>query len=91
MPSEYRALVTGVPIYEPQRHIDRHGLVPREAMVARHLAQLGESSAEALAEATGLSAEELARALERLARVGYATAISRGADTLWVPLARMTP
>jgi hypothetical protein len=89
--SDYRGIITGVPRYEPHRHPEHHGLVQREAVVARRLSLLGESSAEALAMDTGLGRDELDAVLRRLVEVGYAASIDRNGTTVWVALARMKP
>ncbi len=89
--SDYRGIITGVPLYEPRRRPEHHGLVAREALVARRLASVGECTFEVLAADTQLAPQELETTLQRLVDVGYAASSRRDGVTMWVALARVTP
>ena len=64
------------------------GLTGREATVGRALTELGEVSAAALAQRTGLTAADLTFALDRLVSLGYATRIVVGDETVFRSVAQ---
>jgi len=88
---EFRGISTGVPLFAPRTPDYQHGLIEREAYVARQLAQLGESTVATLAAHSGLGAHEIEDVLSRLADVGFATSSDRSGTEVWVSLARVTP
>ena len=87
----YRGIITGVPELraiqgEPPKlpdAIHTIELTSAESTALETLLRLGETSADVLADETGLSLDELTRALDRLAAARYISASEYGSNTVY--------
>ncbi|HVB96965.1 MAG TPA: ATPase domain-containing protein [Chloroflexota bacterium] len=86
--AEYRGLITGVPERRQPIAEVYPGLNDPEVVVLRALIAAQESTAEALALATGLRRQALTAALERLVALNYAIKVDEHGQTLYRPVAR---
>jgi circadian clock protein KaiC len=84
--SDYHAIITGTPVLrDGARHA---GLTEREAEALRVLEGLREATAEAVAEGTGLSDDEVRSALDRLVALNYALRREEAGAAVFRPAAR---
>ncbi len=87
--TEYRGIITGVPVPRQARLVVFPGLTDQEAAVLQALVDLREAQAEAVAKATGLRRPELTRSLDRLVALNYAIKEVEAGKTIYRPVARV--
>ena len=81
--NEYRGIITGVPV--PREDISIARLSATEIAVLNVISQAGESEVEPIVQSTRIDAARVQWALERLVRLGYLVARSRGEGRLYRP------